>query len=50
MKTYNDLNQVKVYFGINRFPVRDMKHSYLQKFAQLFGILERLLVAIVWYS
>ena len=28
---YDDLNQVKVYFGVKTFPVRDMKRCYLQK-------------------
>ena len=27
---YDDLNQVKVYFGVKTFPVRDMKRCYLQ--------------------
>ena len=28
---YDDLNQVKVYFGVKTFPVRAMKRCYLQK-------------------
>ena len=31
LELYDDLNQVKVYFGVKTFPVRAMKRCYLQK-------------------
>ena len=31
MRSYDDLNQVKIYFGVKAFSVRDMEGCYLHK-------------------
>ena len=32
MRTYDDLNQVKIYFGVKTFSVRGMEGCYLHKY------------------
>ena len=46
---YDDLNQVKAYFGVKTFPVRAMKRCYLQqKMCATIRDCRKLL--IIWYS